>query len=657
MDAAGKHIKTREGGLPALWEARFDSARWIGIGATFKNEAFWRNATPHPYHREDKHSTLSRLLPSWYDASQPWLAYIPDGSVEFPAVAGAQVPWLFAGDLADARDLVDYSSDPPQLNAGVLRQMWKDYDRLGAAFARIGQVASVPSWDGTGCLAFATAMGSVEDVLTGTRLAQNRFLEGLGQLRYVRAKAEREGFELPVPFLEPDAPEDWYFEGRAVGCLVDPSSIGYSNIPLAQLAGDDVPIHYYWGRLTAIAQPLARGLQLGVRSPSPTCSDRSTTEERDPTCYLVREPDGKPELIAFRGASVHTKEALSIYAYEEGYSDDGWPTRTYYAQIPSRSRISSAAHTFDLDPELRELVDPSWALTLNGGSSIQISVPDVVVKHGVWVLEPLSELKLRVAARARNLRDPSEVLNYALQRGITFRVEVKTSVLSGGRIGEAIPEAPVWLTPGYRDVELPYLPSIRDMRSQYEACVDSLLRRTHAYAFLFQGGLLWRLAVHYSRGEILTWPRLGLSDSAIMYGHGKSSRVGYLGDLVAEHEMDVLLGVSVARDQRGRETRYLWWPRPEWLQARPHYRGEWTERDEKWFLGRLDDIRQQTARGVPKTAYQWQEMLGRVREKTNDVAKKTAIPDSERLRALLENLRNTSGTSWDGNTLSGSMSF
>ncbi|KAF7797866.1 hypothetical protein EIP86_009072 [Pleurotus ostreatoroseus] len=332
------------------------------------------------------------------------------------------------------------------------------------------------SWSGAGYLAFASTADTTDVIREGTRLAQNCFLEGLGLLRYLQAQSEREGSVSLRTLLEPDDLEDWHYNCRTIGCLVDPASLGYLNVPLLQLVEDNVPVHYSWGRLTAVAQPLSAGLQPFSRPAQDVRPKSLSPERRDPTCYLVQGPDASPQLVGFRGASAHTKKMLSAFAYEEGYADDEWPTRTYYAQTPSRGHVRSASRASDLQPELAKLVENSQALSLPDKAQIRIELPDVLANHGVWVLTPLAELKLRAAALLEGLCGPEAIVNYALQRGIPFRVEVPLRIVENRRFGEVAPEAPIWLTPGYRDIELPYLPSVRDMKAQYEAHVDSVLR-------------------------------------------------------------------------------------------------------------------------------------------------------------------------------------
>lgn len=246
--------------------------------------------------------------------------------------------------------------------------------------------------------------------------------------------------------------------------------------------------------------------------------------------------------------------------------------------------------------------------------------------------------------------DVGDILGEALLRGWTFHLLYPKAVLDelAGQ-DDYVANAP-------SDETLPIVPFIDSVEldiplewARYERRVDALLSRAHAFAFLFEGGFLWRLALLFGGPRAALWRSqvLKLSPNLVLRRVEQSYVPGYWGDVVSGLEKDILLGVCRCK-YTGEER--SWFPSPELLIEHRFHDGQWTLYEERFLLDRVDSLRRGENRHRPLTAEEWDTELANYLP--GRLLRDSFVPlDSPAMDAVLNDARIEFGGSWNLITL------
>ncbi|KIJ09492.1 hypothetical protein PAXINDRAFT_17412 [Paxillus involutus ATCC 200175] len=183
-----------------------------------------------------------------------------------------------------------------------------------------------------------------------------------------------------------------------------------------------------------------------------------------------------------------------------------------------------------------------------------------ITRHGTLEVPARTQSRLRLWI----LRNPTQPLRhfllFCLSCGLQWRV-VEPSPL------QDIPLTPVANI-------IPLLQHSSNVAIDYERNLRTLFARPHSHQLLARGGLLWRLATHYSG-------LLGLDDTLVAYNlSGPNGRTNHA-ELTTD-EIDALLGRSPSTS--------LWPPLEVWNNS-DRWNGQWSPSNEEWFLTHAEVIR------------------------------------------------------------------
>lgn len=121
----------------------------------------------------------------------------------------------------------------------------------------------------------------------------------------------------------------------------------------------------------------------------------------------------------------------------------------------------------------------------------------------------------------------------------------------------------------------------------YELSMLEILNRPNSMAFLFEGGLLARLALHYGNPGFLKRALEGPSAAMVLHGSGHTDfNRSTIREHITDPKKNILLGQSKPGSSRT-ETCYVW-PPVVIFQARfLVYDRRWTQDCENWFIDRV----------------------------------------------------------------------
>ncbi|PPR05001.1 hypothetical protein CVT24_010227 [Panaeolus cyanescens] len=150
--------------------------------------------------------------------------------------------------------------------------------------------------------------------------------------------------------------------------------------------------------------------------------------------------------------------------------------------------------------------------------------------------------------------------------------------------------------------------------TSYVALRAQILLSPRGRAALLHGGIVTRLAL-----EVLDWEDAmsGPSNAVMCDGIGQTTcceGIEYMDDSLTKDELDIICGLyHVYTGQGDQQTMLSWWPLSHTWQnrnANGFNIGYWSQRNEEWYLKRLEDIEcQHPKRGVPMNTTEWRSYL------------------------------------------------
>ncbi|KAF7967325.1 hypothetical protein HWV62_34699 [Athelia sp. TMB] len=226
------------------------------------------------------------------------------------------------------------------------------------------------------------------------------------------------------------------------------------------------------------------------------------------------------------------------------------------------------------------------------------NVPDFVV-YGSWNKKYLEKAvisfpKARAQWRIRSwlFEDPSLPLTQMLGRAISycvpFRLEMPEANVQEFRkpriqYQQWERDAALYYRPGYRDPQVEYTANKAELAGLYVSSVLPLLRKPNAPAFLFEGGLLARIARHFGGQDLIDRAMLGLSAAVTLHRAGEvSADRDTQRESVTPWEQQALLGYTkVVPPQQ--VTHSVFPPVSTFEETCLLYEEAWTDECEDWF--------------------------------------------------------------------------
>ncbi|KAI0727354.1 hypothetical protein BC629DRAFT_1601726 [Irpex lacteus] len=372
----------------------------------------------------------------------------------------------------------------------------------------------------------------------------------------------------------------------------------------------------------------------------------------------------RPRLTEVEVRAVEAIRSSSEFAYWMRVKS-AWPTIS--KTLPAPTKI------FGVSPEV-EAANPgvfppravkwtnllSYVKTALGDSLHRTSMP-VVPTLGTatvdpldlsrLIVDPMTELQMMIRAIEGQNSDPKDLLTEGLLRGWPFRVVYPRGFLDDlSTVEDFVAEG----TPDEFDLLILTTESehidVATEWARYWSRIAILLERPNAKAFLFCGGIYWRLAILLGGARHLNrWMRdiLTPSASVLLRRSGAQYIRDYWTDSVSELEKDVLLGLSRSRFSGTERT---WFPRQEVMDKYGFYDGQWSRLEELFVLERYESLQRGETTFRPLTREEWDEEL-REYSKGRLLRDSYVSPSSFEVSVILRDVRAELGGGWKGATL------
>ncbi|KAI0337894.1 hypothetical protein BDW22DRAFT_1304367, partial [Trametopsis cervina] len=132
--------------------------------------------------------------------------------------------------------------------------------------------------------------------------------------------------------------------------------------------------------------------------------------------------------------------------------------------------------------------------------------------------------------------------------------------------------------------------------AMYEQERDRILQSPRGRTALMMGGIVWRLAMEsIGSDDVLRGPSGHHTKTDIVMTDGAP----FIDDTLTEHELDIVCGVYRNLGSADKS----WWPKHNTWSGSGMHVGYWTDKDERWYLGRLHAIK--SGNEGPKHARKW----------------------------------------------------
>ncbi|KAJ7101262.1 hypothetical protein B0H15DRAFT_769446 [Mycena belliarum] len=226
-----------------------------------------------------------------------------------------------------------------------------------------------------------------------------------------------------------------------------------------------------------------------------------------------------------------------------------------------------------------------------------------------------SSLRMKIFAACCGVNSITEVMELAIRFGLPFALYVPAARVrefarwdQADSLDEETLDA--LYSPGYRDAQLLYGTGGAALYEQYRAILHHLLRRPHATAFIFAGGVLRFVAENYHKGlvqRLVRGPSLQVTEHLAgrkrLLSRG-SGREFFIADQVSESEISLLLGHIAGT--KGSNEAWLW-PPPEVMESESlHMRGYLSSGAYKILVNIRNDLTKKK-KFVWRTRADWKE--------------------------------------------------
>ncbi|KAI0752260.1 hypothetical protein BC629DRAFT_1444681 [Irpex lacteus] len=369
---------------------------------------------------------------------------------------------------------------------------------------------------------------------------------------------------------------------------------------LAEMRGIYIDFTTFNPRITHVYDFIQKGVPVYYPLDLEHCPKLSEHESRLAESLQTPEDFAFAFIRAHRGPRIRKTEEAPRRPFGASLADEvaeGLPRPSRGERMAQLVRYATVILTDALHDDQAPIVPPPEDLHFH------------TIKEARLVVETLSELRMMHWAAKWRVTEVEDVLGEALLRGWTFHlVYSKTTLDQLAQRGDHSGDP----TAGFVTPIAPFIDTneldVPHEWARYERRVDALLSRPHAFAFLFEGGFLWRLAMLFGGQRVVEWRKQILEpSSSLVLRRGESSFVpDHWGDVVTETEKDVLLGLC--RCKYTGEERY-WFPSPEQLIAHRFHDGQWTLYEERFLTERVDSLRRGEPRFRPLSSDEWDAEL------------------------------------------------
>ncbi|KAI0089959.1 hypothetical protein BDY19DRAFT_992901 [Irpex rosettiformis] len=375
-------------------------------------------------------------------------------------------------------------------------------------------------------------------------------------------------------------------------------------------------------------------------------------------CYRASLPDDEAESVY----QIQSKElfckrlALTCFHPPLDMSQpDLWPT--YHP--PSEEQPTSPGNQLPVS-RLERMEELSQRIRTSLGDLLRSpeSATPIILDHPPAIrtigsarllVGPLTELRLMAWSITHRSASTARILEEALARGWPFSLVYPSSYLESVKVARDLPAT---LSPTPESIDVPEVEDDYDVQTEWKKqliIANKVLSRLHGQAFLYEGDLLWRLALLYGSSFIENWRARGLdpSVSVTTYGLGREEQGGYRGDQVSELEKRLLLGTV---RHRGAGTTLSWFPSPVMFARHGFCNGEWSLAAEVYIRGCFDSLQKGEENYLPLSEAEWERELSGV---TIDklLRDSLVIPDSEEIEEMLQRARTEFRTGWNAQSL------
>lgn len=407
-------------------------------------------------------------------------------------------------------------------------------------------------------------------------------------------------------------------------------------------------------RLTLTTPKDSRAPSLGSENSddSRSLSARSTTARRRTDKYVreqsaaSRERSASPARSGHSGSSRYSRDILGQRAASPRGSDRG--NRSHVVDV----QMSAAPPIQSLSPEgaaRLNFVLPSGNDHFPKSLDAEGRWNEVFLQQAVISFkEPNAEWRIR-AWRVRNPDWPAtRLLNAALSFHIPFRLEIPSSAVNmfarqKSSYSPTDLAARPFYSAGYRDFNITYDSNGAGYVQRYLASLATLLMKPNAGAFLFEGGLLSRIAREFAPPDLLNRALMGPSAAITLWNSSfRDNKRENIREFISPYEEQILIGESLIT---GTQTEpHSIWPAAHTFQTNPPglWHGIWTQACEDWFQRKLGDLHANKPHA--KTIGQWKAEMRQYRSRPELT--------TETWRQVRQDIEAADGPSWNGVALS-----
>lgn len=241
----------------------------------------------------------------------------------------------------------------------------------------------------------------------------------------------------------------------------------------------------------------------------------------------------------------------------------------------------------------------------------------------------------------------TRLLNAALSFHMPFRLEIPASAAlhfmrqKSSYSASELASRPFY-SAGYRDSNIIFDSNGAVYTQCYLATLANLLMKPNAGAFLFEGGMLSRIAREFAPSDLLSRAMNGPSAAITLWNSTfKDKDSDTVREFVSPYEEQVLIGESSAVGLQT-DSHFIWPDAHTFAKSFTPWQGLWTSVCEEWFQRKMEDIR--ANRPKAQTMGQWRKELRQYRR----VGEITA----DTWRHVQEEIERVGRQSWNGMSLS-----
>ena len=205
-------------------------------------------------------------------------------------------------------------------------------------------------------------------------------------------------------------------------------------------------------------------------------------------------------------------------------------------------------------------------------------------------VDPGQELQMCLLAASHPILTTFGLLSRLLRSGARFQLMIHHANTYRWRAEQpSLTNATIY-SGHYRERALEPVQDSREFFQQWTARVADIMRRPHARAYMFEGGLLWRIALKFGPEDLVQKVLSGPSEAVGSYGIGlRDISADLIGNTYSPYELDVVLGKTTGKGE-------LWWiPKPAiWELNHPAWMGAWNDEQELTFQNLLRNMQNGT---------------------------------------------------------------